>query len=285
MNSGQVPAFRLNNGVMMPALGLGVSPRTTNWRRFSRLRRTQGARDAVRQALEIGYRLIDTAHVYHNEEDVGRAVAQSGVPRKDIFITTKLWTSDQGYEQAFSAFERSLDTLQTDYIDLYLIHWPGTRKRLESWHALEELVRGRGCRAVGVSNFTVRHLQELLASSETVPAVNQVEFTPYLFQRELLEFCRENGIQLQAHSPLARGTRLRDPRLCAQARRHGKTTAQLLVRWVLQHGVAAIPKSTRPKHIAQNFGVFDFELSAGEMANLDALHENLHITRDPSDVP
>ena len=281
----QVPAFRLNNGVMMPAVGLGVSPTLMNRRRFSRLRRSPSARDWVRQALEVGYRLIDTARVYRNEADVGLALAQSGVPRSDVFITTKLWTVDLGYKQVLSAFERSLEQLKTDHLDLYLIHWPDSSKRHESWRALEELARDGRCRAIGVSNFTIRHLQELLASSDTVPAVNQVEFSPYLYQRELLEFCRERGIQVQAHSPLTRGVRLQDPRLTAHAQKHGKTTAQLLVRWLFQHEVAAIPHSRRRTRMAQNLDIFDFALSPDEMAALDALHEDLRVTRDPSDVP
>lgn len=267
---------KLNNGVEIPRLGLGV------------FRAAPGAetREAVRYALEYGYRHVDTAAVYGNERDVGLALRDSGVPRGEVFVTTKLWNSDQGYDSALHAFDSSLDALGLEYVDLYLIHWPvpGSRRR-ESWRALTKLLADGRVRAIGVSNYMVRHLEELLGESSAVPAVNQVEFNPFLYQRELLEFCQRKGIRLEAYSPLTKGYRLNHPVVAEVARRHGKTPAQILIRWCLQRETVVIPKSSRPDRIRENANVFDFELSAADLATLDGLNENLHTGWDPTNAP
>ncbi|MGQ0526068.1 MAG: aldo/keto reductase [Betaproteobacteria bacterium] len=258
----------------MPRLGLGVYQIASGGT----------CRRAVEHALKLGYRHIDTASFYGNEADVGRAVRESGVPREQVFVTTKLWNSDQGYASAITAGENSLRLLGLDRIDLYLIHWPEPRKRQDSWRALIEL-RDRGiARSIGVSNYTIAHLRELIASSDVVPAVNQVEFNPFLHQRELLEFCSAKGIALVAYCPLARAQKLGDPRLKKIATRHGKTAAQVMIRWALQHGVGAIPKSSRPERIRENAGVFDFALDGDDMAQLDVLDEGYRTCWDPTHV-
>jgi methylglyoxal/glyoxal reductase len=239
----------------------------------------------VKFALKIGYRHIDTASLYGNEEDVGQGVRESGVPREQVFVTTKLWNSDHGYDSALRACDRSLRRLGLGYIDLYLIHWPVSELRSETWTALIELQRRGVCRTIGVSNYTVRHLQGLLDSSEVTPAVNQVEFNPFLYQEDLLRFCNDKGIQLEAYSPLTRGHKLRHPTVVDVARRYSKSPAQVMIRWGLQHGLVVIPKSTRPERIKENSEVFDFEISPADMTRLDALGEDLHTVWDPSDEP
>jgi diketogulonate reductase-like aldo/keto reductase len=266
---------KLNSGVEMPVLGLGVYQTPPG-------RVTQ---EAVKLALKAGYRHIDTASLYGNEEDVGRGVRDSGVPREQVFVTTKLWNSDHGYDSAIRACDRSLHTLGLGYVDLYLIHWPVAELRNETWRALVELRRRGSCRAIGVSNYTVRHLQELLDNSDTIPSVNQVEFNPFLYQEELLRFCSGKGIQLEAYSPLTRGYRLEDPTVLEVARSYSKSPAQVMIRWSLQHGIVVIPKSARPMRIKENSEVFDFEISAADMARLDSLSENLHTDWDPTDEP
>ena len=269
-----IPEVRLTNGVTMPMLGLGVyqSP--------------PGAptRQAVLDAIEAGYRQIDTAALYGNEADVGAAVKACGLPREQLFVTTKLWNSDHGHKQALQACERSLRTLGLAQIDLYLIHWPVSGLRGASWQALEQLYAAGKVRSIGVSNYTVKHLKELLKSCQIKPMVNQVEFHPFLYQRELLEFCQEQGIQLQAYSPLTRGERLGDPRVTALAARYGKTPAQILIKWCLQHSIVCLPKSIHSDRIRQNAEVFDFTLSAADMAALDACNEFLHTCWDPTNA-
>jgi diketogulonate reductase-like aldo/keto reductase len=267
------PSVTLNNGVTMPTLALGVF----------KTKAGSETDQAVRWALEAGYRHIDTARIYGNERDVGLAVAASGVPREEVFITTKVWNSDQGYRETLRAFDESLRLLGTGYIDLYLVHWPVPGRRDDTWKALQDVYAQGRCHAIGVSNYTIAHLDELLAWADVRPAVNQVEFSPYLYQRDLLEHCREAGVQLEAYSPLTRGRRLGDHRLAAIADAHGKTPAQVLIRWVLQHDAVAIPKSVRRARIHENAAVFDFELTPTEMAVLDALDERLRTGWDPSD--
>ena len=265
----------LNTGARMPALGLGV------------FQSPSGAptRKAVVSAIAAGYRHIDTAKIYGNEADVGAAVRESGVPREELFLTTKLWNDDQGYESALRAFEKSRVALGVEYVDLYLIHWPVRAHRHDSWRALSRLFREGKCRNVGVSNFTLHHLTELLQDAEVVPAVNQVEFSPFLFQRDLLKFCHANGIQLEGYSPLTRGRRLGDPTLVGVATAHGVTPAQVLIRWGLQHEVVEIPKSVDPQRIRENADVFGFELTPAEMETLDRLDEGLHTSWDPTSMP
>ena len=240
---------------------------------------------AVLSALKAGYRNIDTASLYGNEHDVGQAVRDSGLPREQVFVSTKLWNTDQGYDSALRACDQSLRRLGLGYIDLYLIHWPVPGLRKESWRALVELQRRGVCRAIGVSNYTVRHLRELLDGSESTPDVNQVEFNPFLYQKELLSFCNGKKIQLEAYSPLTREYRLSHPEVLEVARRCSKTPAQILIRWSLQHGLVVIPKSVRPERIKENAEVFDFEMSGPDMATLDSLNEDLHTCWDPSEEP
>jgi diketogulonate reductase-like aldo/keto reductase len=241
-------------------------------------------RRAVAHALKIGYRHIDTAALYGNEADVGQAVRDSGIAREAIFVTTKLWNSDQGYKSALKAFDRSLERLGLGYVDLYLIHWPEPGKRLDSWRALVELKRQGRARSIGVSNYTIAHLEELLHESDVAPANNQVEFSPFLYQRGLLDYCRAKGITLTAYCPLTHGDKLDHPRIAAIARRHGKTGAQILLRWALQHGVIAIPKSARLERIGENADLYDFELDRADMRELDALDEGYRTSWDPTRV-
>ena len=262
----------LNNGVKMPIFGLGLY----------QTRKGKETQDAVHYALEAGYRLIDTAAMYGNEEDVGEAVRKSGLPREKIFITSKLWNSDHGYDKALSAFEESRKKLGLYYVDLYLIHWPVEVLRKESWRALETLLREGKCRAIGVSNYMIWHLEELLSDSSMVPAVNQVEFSPYLYQKDLLDFCRNHHIQVEAYSPLTKGYKLHDPKLANMASKYSKSPAQILIRWALQKGVVVIPKSSRKESIHENADVFDFAISPEDMKVLDSFNEDLRTSWDPS---
>jgi diketogulonate reductase-like aldo/keto reductase len=239
----------------------------------------------VREALRLGYRHIDTARVYGNERDVGVAMRESGVPRAQVFVTTKLWNDDQGYDSALRAFDASLSRLELEYIDLYLLHWPVPRKRLESWRALEKLLSDGRVRAIGVSNFMVRHLEELLAHAKVVPAVDQIEVSPFLQQRDVRACCAEHGIAVEAYSPLTKGKRLPHPVVADVARRVGRSSAQVLLRWGLQHGLVVLPKSTHAERLAENAAVFDFELPPDEMARLDALEEGLVTGWDPRSAP
>lgn len=264
----------LNNGINMPIVGLGV------WQ----TRDGKEVEQAVSTAISVGYRLIDTAAVYKNEAGVGRAVAASGIPREELFITTKLWNTDQGYDSVFRAFERSLQFLQMDYVDLYLIHWPFPGKRMESWRALEKIAGSGQCRAIGVSNYTTEHLTELMDRSAVVPTVNQVEFHPFLYQKELLEFCQKHSIQLEAYSPLAHGEKLQDRRIGVIAKKYDKTNAQIMLRWSLQHGTVVIPKSTNQDRIKENIDLFNFVLSEEDMGILDGLDENFRTCWDPTGI-
>jgi diketogulonate reductase-like aldo/keto reductase len=222
--------------------------------------------------------------IYRNERDVGNAVRESGIPREEVFVTTKLWNSEQGYESAIKACNDSLKRLGFDYIDLYLIHWPVEDIRLESWKALETLLDQGKCRAIGISNFLLRHLKNLLENCSIVPAVNQVEFSPFLYLTELLELCQSKEIQLEGYSPLTKGRRLGDPRLIEVAEHYGKTPAQILIRWSIEHDVVAIPKSVKIARIRENADVFDFFILPEHMQILDNLDEGLRTGWDPSDV-
>jgi diketogulonate reductase-like aldo/keto reductase len=266
---------KLNNGVEMPIFGLGTFQAQSG----------REARDAVLHALQIGYRHIDTASMYGNEEDVGAAIRESGIPREEIFVTTKLWNSDHGYDSGLAAFEKSCRRLRLSYVDLYLIHWPVQDLRNETWRALETLLKEGKCRAIGVSNYMIRHLEELLENSSTVPAVNQVEFSPYLYQKDLLEFCRKHDVQLEAYSPLTKGHKLDDPKLVTLALKYSKSPAQILIRWVLQHQIVVIPKSSRKERITENAGVFDFTISPEDMRALDSFNQGLRTSWDPTTAP
>ena len=262
-------------GVEIPMLGLGVY----------QSRPGQETYDAVRLALEVGYRHVDTARVYGNERDVGRAVRDSGIPRDQVFVTTKLWNADHGYDPALRACDQSLARLGMDRVDLYLVHWPVEGQRAETWRAMERVLADGKARAIGVSNYTIRHLDELAGYASVPPAVNQVEFHPFLYQRDLLDRCRRTGIRLEAYAPLVKAQRMEHPVLVRVARRHGKTPAQILIRWCLEHEVVVIPKSVRPERIRENLGVFDFSLGAEDMAELDALDEGYRTSWDPTPVP
>lgn len=265
----------LNDGRKLPVLGLGV------WQAGTGPRVVR----AVTSALEAGYRLIDTAKLYGNEAEVGEAVRRGPVPREEVFVTTKLWNDDHGRAKAKRAFEASLRRMGLDYLDLYLIHWPGAGERVDTWKALIEIAHEGRCRSIGVSNFTIEHLEELARLTEVVPTVNQVELHPFLFQRELIEYCRAHGIQVQAYSPLARASHLEEPALTSVALAHRRSVPQVMLRWSLQHGLSAIPKSTDPARIRENASIFDFELSEGEMTRLDGLSSGTHVAWDPSSVP
>lgn len=269
----------LNRGGGIPALGLGVFQSPPG----------KETRQAVEWALEIGYRHIDTAAMYGNEADVGEAVRASGLAREEVFVTTKLWHTDHGYEPALRAGKASAGRLGLGPIDLYLIHWPranSPQARLDSWKALITLQRDGLCRSIGVSNYTVRHLEELLGHSEVVPAVNQVEFHPFVFDPELLGYCDRHGIRLEAWSPLTRARRLDHPVIQAVAAAHHRTPAQVLIRWGLEHDLLEIPKSVHAERIRENAQVFDFSLSAAEVASLDGLRGGPRVGMwNPADIP
>jgi 2,5-diketo-D-gluconate reductase A len=259
----ETPTVTLNNGVEMPQLGFGVfqvpDDETTA---------------AVTAALQAGYRSIDTAAAYQNEAGVGKALAESGIERSDLFITTKLWNADQGYDEALKAFERSRSLLGLEYVDLYLIHWPAPAlgKYVDSWRALEKLTTDGLVRAIGVSNFQPAHLEKLAETASIVPAVNQIELHPYLQQAEVREYDDEHGIATEAWSPLARGgSLLGEPAVQAIAEKLGRTAAQVVLRWHLQLGNVVIPKSVTPSRIAENFDVFGFELTDADLAELAKL--------------
>ncbi len=265
----------LQSGQRIPTVGLGV------WQ----APRGEVTRQAVLTALRLGYRHIDTAYVYGNELDVGWAVRESGIPREQIFVTTKLWNDHHGYDAARRAFEVSLRRLGFEYIDLYLLHWPVRGKRLDSWEALETLHREGLARSIGVSNYLVPHLTELLDHCERKPDVNQIELSPFLQRRETQALCREHGIVLEAYSPLTHGQRLTHPALIAIGKDVQRSPAQVLLRWGLQHGFVVLPKSTHAGRIAENADLFDFELSPAAMATLDGLEENLVTGWDPATEP
>lgn len=275
-SSDSIQVFTLNNGIPMPAVGLGVyqmpnGPLTQR---------------AVDYALRCGYRHIDTAMIYRNEESVGKAIAAGFVPREEVFVTTKLWNSDQGYDQAIKACHASLNRLGLTYVDLYLIHWPVHGKRKESWRALETLYNEGKCMAIGVSNYMTHHLEELIDYCNVMPAANQLEMHPYLYnsRTDTIDLCRRQGILPIAYSPLTKGAKLRDPLLVKIARKYEKSTAQLLIRWALQQGFAVIPKSSATARIAENFQVFDFEITPEDMVLLNGLDENLTTGWDPADA-
>ncbi len=260
----------LNNGTTMPLLGLGV------YDMYNR-----EAEEAVTNALGIGYRLIDTAAMYKNETEIGNAIRASVVPRKEIFITTKVADGDQGYDNTLRAFDESSKKLNCDYIDLYLVHWPIKKTRKDTWKALEKLYADKRVRAIGAANYLIPFLKELETYSEVTPAVDQVEFSPYLFLENLLSECKRKHIQLQAYTPLVRGQRFADPKLIALANQYEKTPAQIMLRWMLQLGVSTIPKSSNLIRLKENFDVFDFQISDSDMKKINAFNENFRVVDDP----
>jgi diketogulonate reductase-like aldo/keto reductase len=265
----------LATGAQIPQIGLGVwqSPRGAP------------TRDAVTAALQLGYRHVDTARIYQNEADVGAAVKASPVPRAEVFVTTKLWNDDQGYDSALRALDASLGRLGLDYVDLYLIHWPVAGKRRESWRALEQAFADGKAKAIGVSNYLVPHLREVLDHAKVVPHVNQIELTPFLQRSDTRAVCAEHRIVVEAYSPLTRGQRLEDPVIGAIAKAVQRTPAQVLLRWGIQHGHVILPKSVTRARIAENAALFDFKLDAAQMATLDGLDEGLATGWDPDGAP
>ncbi|HXQ48688.1 MAG TPA: aldo/keto reductase [Thermoplasmata archaeon] len=277
--SGPASRWRLNDGNAIPCFGLGTfqtEPGSTT-------------QQAVRWALGAGYRMVDTAALYHNEADVGAGVRASGIARDEVFVTTKMWHSEHGFESSQRAFRASLERLGLDTVDLYLIHWPtapSPADRLASWQGLEKLKKDGLCRSIGVSNYSVRHLEEILADSGTVPAVNQVELHTFVYDPELHAFCTRHGIRLEAWAPLTRGKRFDDPTVVNVAGAHRRTPAQVLVRWGLQHGFVEIPKSVHQDRIRENAQVFDFALTASEMTALDDLRGGPRVgAGNPADIP
>lgn len=261
----------LANGVKMPWLGLGVY----------KVEDGQEVVDSVKYAIKAGYKSIDTAKIYENEEGVGQAIKESGVSREELFVTSKVWNADQGYDTTIQAFETSLNKLGLEYLDLYLIHWPVEGKYKDTWKALEKLYKDGKIRAIGVSNFQVHHLEDLIAGAEVKPMVNQIEFHPLLTQTEVREYCKKQEIQVEAWSPLAQGELLDNEVLTQIAEKHGKSTAQVILRWDLQNEVVTIPKSTKEHRIIQNADVFDFELNAEEVEKINALNQNHRVGPDP----
>ncbi|MEU6064333.1 MULTISPECIES: aldo/keto reductase [Streptomyces] len=272
--SSKVPPIILNNGVEMPQLGFGV------WQVPD-----DEAERAVATALEAGYRSIDTAAIYGNEEGTGKAIAASGLPREEVFVTTKLWNSDQGYDATLRAFDVSLEKLGLDYLDLYLIHWPlpSRGKYIESYKAFEKLLADGRVRAIGLSNFLPEHLERLLAETSVIPAVNQIELHPHLQQHSAREFHAEQGIHTEAWSPLGQGKGLLEvPAIVAIAQKHNRTPAQIVLRWHLQQGNIVIPKSVTPSRIKENIDVFDFSLDTEDLAAISALNEDRRLGPDPA---
>ncbi|ULO07739.1 aldo/keto reductase [Paenibacillus sp. 19GGS1-52] len=265
----------LHNGVEMPWFGLGV------------FKVKEGAElvEAVKSAIAHGYRSIDTAAIYENETGVGQgireALLENKLLREELFVTSKVWNADLGYESTLAAYETSLAKLGLDYLDLYLIHWPVKEKYQEAWRALETLYKEGRVKAIGVSNFQIHHLEDVVKDSEIVPMVNQVELHPYLSQQELLSFCKEQGIQLEAWSPLMQGQLLEQPLLQDIAVKHGKSVAQVILRWDLQRGIVTIPKSTKEQRIIKNAALFDFQLTEEDMTLIASLNQDQRVGPDP----
>ena len=262
----------LRNGVKMPWIGLGVYKAQDG----------DEVKRAIHAAVQAGYRSVDTASLYYNEEGVGEAIRECGVPREEMFVTTKVWNSDQGYEETLRAFETSRKKLNMDYIDLYLIHWAVKEKYKDTWRAFEKLYNEGYVRAIGTSNFQIHHLQDIMADCKVPPMVNQVELHPHLSQKELLRFCQDQNIQMEAWSPLKRGGEmLEEPVLVELAQKYGKSAAQIILRWHLQNGVVIIPKSVQEHRIRDNADLFGFALTAEEMGRIDGLNRNHRTGKDP----
>jgi methylglyoxal/glyoxal reductase len=263
----------LNNGVKMPMLGLGTY-KARDWNELN---------NAIKEAVKIGYRHIDTASFYGNEEEIGLAIKECGVPREELFLTTKVWNSDQGYERTLKAFEESVKKLKTDYLDLYLIHWPQVLNE-ETWKALEKLYKEGYTRAIGVCNFATSHLKDLMENAEIMPVVNQIEFHPRLVQNELMEFCKKHNIHLEAWSPLMRGMIFQFPLLQQLSQKYNRTIPQIVLRWDLQMEVVTIPKSTTLTRIKENADIFDFELSKEDMEKIQSLKDGYRMGMNPEEV-
>lgn len=260
----------ISSGARMPLLGLGVY--NMHGREAER---------AVKHAIDLGYRLIDTATSYNNEKEVGNAIRSAGVARKDLFVTTKVPNTEQGYDNTLRAFDKSERELDIEYIDLYLVHWPIKNTRKDTWKALERLYQEKRVRAIGVANYLIPFMEELKSYAQILPMVNQVEFSPFLFLEDLLNYCKQAGIQLQAYTPLVRGSKMEHPLLRELSSTYNKTPAQIILRWNIQHGVSVIPKSANPDRQRENLEIFDFKISAEDMDRLDGLNENYRVVDDP----
>ena len=265
----------MNNSAEIPQIGFGM------WQILPGF----VAKKAVKYALEAGYSHFDTAQAYHNEQHLGSALKDARVKREDVFITTKIRTSNLAKDDVVPSFEKSLEKLQTDYVDLLLIHFPVTEHRREAWRKLEEIYESKRARAIGVSNYTVRHLEELLKECKVKPAANQVELHIYLQQAELVEYCQKKDIVVEAYSPLARGHGMDNPVLVNIAKKHGKTTAQIMIRWCVDIGTIPLPKSTHKDRIKENIEVFDFKLDSNDMKKLKSLDKNMRTNWDPTNIP
>ncbi len=270
-----IPSIKLNNGTQIPQIGLGT------WRN----KNEQECRQAVLWALEAGYRHIDTAQIYGNEAYIGDALQEQGIARSGLFITTKIWNGHLFWHDIISSFEESLAKLQTNYVDLLLIHFPVTELRRPAWHKIEEIYESGRARSIGVSNYTVRHLEELLRECKIKPAVNQVELHVFLQQPELVEYCKTHDIAIEAYSPLAHGHGLDDPTLNDIAKKHGKSTAQIMLKWCLDQDFIILPKSTHQERIQQNIDLFDFQLDDDDHAKLKTLDRDLRTCWDPTHIP
>lgn len=261
----------LNNGAEMPWIGFGVWMMSDG----------KEVEESVKYALEAGYRNIDTATIYGNEVGVGNAIKESGIKREEVFITSKVWNSDQGYSTTINAFKESLNRLQVDYLDLYLIHWPVEGKFNETWRALEEIYNDGLSRSIGVSNFMIHHLEKLLETAKIIPAINQIEFHPYLTQPDLIKFCHTHEIQVEAWSPIMKGNAGNEPTIVEVANKYNKTPTQVVLRWELQKRIITIPKSSNRDRIIENAQIFDFQLNDEDIHALDSLNKNYRYGADP----
>lgn len=274
MNLSLDTTVALHGTVQIPLLGFGTF----------KIKDGQDVEQAVATALDLGYRHIDTAMVYRNEEGVGRAVAASGIDRSEIFVTTKVWNSDQGYEPTLAGIDASLERLGMDYVDLYLVHWPKPDHTVETWRAMEEVQAIDKARAIGVSNFLMHHLDLLIENANVLPSINQIQFHPHLQSPDLVEYCDERGIVIEAWGPLKQGLIMDDPELAAIAGAHNVTVPQVVLRWMLQRGVVAIPKSVTPSRIAENADLYGFELSVAEMATINAMDRDDRVGPHPDHI-
>jgi diketogulonate reductase-like aldo/keto reductase len=270
-----VPNLKMNNGAKIPQVGLGL------WLNKDE----QSCRDSVKWALEAGYSHFDSAQAYDNEQFLGEALRESDVKRSDVFVTTKIAVKNFGYHRAPKSFKASLEKLQMEYVDLLLLHFPVSLLRGKSWKALEEIHAAGQAKAIGVSNYTIHHLEELLKDCKVRPVVNQVELHVYLQQPKLLEYCRKNNIVVEAYSPLSHGKRMKDPILAGLAKKHGKSIAQIMIRWCIEVGTVPLPKSAHKERIKENLDVFDFTLDKQDMTELTKLDENFRTCWDPTHVP
>ncbi|MDT2745940.1 aldo/keto reductase [Vagococcus fluvialis] len=261
----------LNNGVKMPFIGLGT------WQ----VKDPEEGINAVKWAIEAGYKAIDTAVVYQNEAAVGEGIKQSGINREDLFVTTKVYNDMQGYDETHASFNESLERLQLDYVDLYLIHWPITEKYHETWRAMEEIYESGRAKAIGISNFHPQHIEDLMTTAKIKPMINQIELHPGLNQKDLVAYCKERDIAITAYSPLGHGSLLENPVIKEIGEAHNKSIAQVILRWDIQNGITVIPKSVNKNRIAANLDVFDFELSDDEMAKIDELHTGERVNKNP----